>query len=331
MAEAAAVHIPVLLPEVMAALDPRPGGVYVDGTLGLGGHSEEILRRSSPNGRLIAFDWDEEALPLAKERLALFGGRFTALRRNFAEIATALAELAVTRVDGILVDIGMSSLQLESGARGFSFQRDEPLDMRMDSRRGQTAADLLAASGEEELADIFFYYGEERQARRIAAAIVAVRKKTPVRTSGELAELVAQTIPRRFHPPKIHVATKVFQALRIAVNSELENLATLLAAAPDLLSPSGRLVVISFHSLEDGLVKRAFRADDGLIEKTKHPIFAGDEEIARNPRARSARLRVAEKRGENHEKLSAQTLCVPVSPSRFHIHPGAEQIAIGFA
>ena len=298
MAEAA-VHIPVLLPEVMAALDPQPGGVYVDGTLGLGGHSEAILRRSSPSGRLIAFDWDEEALRLAKERLSCFGERLTALRRNFAEIAEALAGLAMAGVDGILVDVGMSSLQLDQGGRGFSFQRDEPLDMRMDSRRGQTAADVLAAASEEELADIFFYYGEERQARRIAAAIVETRKKSPVRSSRDLAELVARVIPRRFHPPKIHVATKIFQALRIAVNGELENLARFLATAPALLNPGGRLAVISFHSLEDGLVKRAFKASHDLIEKSKHPIFAGDEEISHNPRARSARLRVAEKIGKN--------------------------------
>jgi len=298
MAEAA-VHIPVLLSEVIAALDPQPGGVYVDGTLGLGGHGEAILRRSSPNGRLIAFDWDEEALRLAKERLSCFGERLTAQRRNFAEIAEALGELAMTGVDGILVDVGLSSLQLEQGGRGFSFQRDEPLDMRMDSRRGQTAADVLAAASEEEMADIFFYYGEERQARRIAAAIAETRKKSPVRSSRELAELVARVIPKRFHPPKVHVATKIFQALRIAVNGELENLAKFLATAPALLNPGGRLAVISFHSLEDGLVKRAFKAGHGLIEKTKHPIFPGDEEIARNPRARSARLRVAEKNGED--------------------------------
>jgi 16S rRNA (cytosine1402-N4)-methyltransferase len=328
---AAAIHTPVLLAEAMAALDPRPGGLYVDGTLGLGGHSEEILRRSSPDGRLIAFDWDEEALRLAKERLAVFGGRFTVLRRNFAELAVALAELAVTGVDGILVDVGLSSLQLESGGRGFSFQRDEPLDMRMDARRGQTAEGLLASATEEELADIFFYYGEEKQARRIAAAIAAARKKTPVRNSRELAELVAQAIPRRFHPSKIHVATKVFQALRIATNNELENLAGFLATAPALLNPGGKLAVISFHSLEDGLVKRAFRADCGLIERTKHPIFARDEEISRNPRARSARLRVAEKtekRGEDYEKLPAQMLSRTVSSSRFHVHPGMERAGI---
>lgn len=294
---ASAIHTPVLLAEVMAALNPRPGGIYVDATLGLGGHSEAVLQRSSPSGRLIAFDWDEEALRLAAERLSPFSGRVTLLRRNFAEIAEALAGLAVAGVDGILVDAGMSSLQVDQGGRGFSFQRDEPLDMRMDGRRGQTAADLLAAASETELADIFFYYGEERQARRIAKAIAEVRMKSPLRTSQELAELVAWAIPKRFHPSKIHVATKVFQALRISINNELENLARLLADAPALLNRHGRLAVISFHSLEDGLVKRTFRTAHGLAEKTKHPIGAGDDEIARNPRARSARLRVAEKNG----------------------------------
>ncbi|MDR3089092.1 MAG: 16S rRNA (cytosine(1402)-N(4))-methyltransferase RsmH [Desulfobulbaceae bacterium] len=290
-----AAHVSVLLNEAMAALAPRAGGLYVDGTLGLGGHSEEILRRSSPDGRLIAFDWDAEALRRARERLAYFGERLTIMRRNFAEIAVALAELGVSGVDGILVDIGMSSLQLEHGGRGFSFQRDEPLDMRMDTRRGQTAAALLASATENELADIFFYYGEERQARRIAEILVETRKKTPVQSSRQLAELVARAIPRRFHPPKIHVATKVFQALRIAVNGELENLASFLADAPALLNPGGRLAVIAFHSLEDGLVKRALKTNQSLAEKIKRPMCAGDEEIARNPRARSARLRVAEK------------------------------------
>ncbi|MDR0477123.1 MAG: 16S rRNA (cytosine(1402)-N(4))-methyltransferase RsmH [Desulfobulbaceae bacterium] len=303
---AEAVHTPVLLAEVMTALEPKPGGVYVDATLGLGGHSEEILRRSSPTGRLIGFEWDEEALRLAQERLAPFGERVTTLRRNFAEMADTLAGLGVAQVDGILIDAGMSSLQLDRGGRGFSFQKDEPLDMRMDSRRGQTAAALLATASEEELADIFFYYGEEKQARRIARAIAEARIKSPLQTSRELAELVARAIPRRFHPPKIHVATKTCQALRIVINGELENLARLLADAPALLNQNGKLAVISFHSLEDGLVKRAFRAGHGLSEKTKHPICAGDEEIGRNPRARSARLRVAEKtekRGEDHEKL----------------------------
>ena len=305
--ETEAIHTPVLLAEVMAALDPRPGGIYVDATLGLGGHSDEILRRSSPHGQVIAFDWDEEALRRAEERLLPFAGRLTLIRRNFAEITEALTGLAVAPVDGILVDAGMSSLQVDRGGRGFSFQRDEPLDMRMDNRRGQTAAALLATASEEELADMFFYYGEEKQARRIARAIVEVRMKSPLRTSRELAELVAGAIPRRFHPPKIHVATKVWQALRIAVNSELENLARLLADAPALLNQGGRLAVISFHSLEDGLVKRAFRTGHDLSEETKHPICAGDDEIARNPRARSAKLRVAEKtdkRGKGHEKLS---------------------------
>lgn len=293
-----AIHTPVLLAEVMAALEPQPGGVYVDATLGLGGHSEAILQRSSPNGRLIAFDWDEEALRLAKERLAPFAERVTLLRCNFAEIAEALAGLAVTQVDGILLDAGMSSLQLDQGGRGFSFQQDEPLDMRMDNRRGQSAADLLAAASEMELADIFYYYGEERQARRIARAIVESRNKSPLRTSRELAELVARAIPKRFHPTRIHVATKVFQALRISVNGELENLAGFLSDVPPLLKSNGRVAVISFHSLEDGLVKRAFRAGHGLLEKTKHPIGAKDDEIARNPRARSARLRIAEKNGK---------------------------------
>jgi 16S rRNA (cytosine1402-N4)-methyltransferase len=287
------IHRSVLLDEVLGYLTPAPGGIYVDGTLGLGGHSAAILERSAPDGRVIAFEWDEAAIALSRQRLESFGPRLTIVRRNFAELALGLEELGVAEVDGILIDIGLSSLQLDRGARGFSFQRDEPLDMRMDIRRGMTAASLLASSTEEELADIFFYYGDERQARPIAANIVKVRKKEEIRTSGQLADIVAKAVPKRFHPQRIHVATKVFQALRIAVNTELENLARILDDAVPLLKPGARFCVISFHSLEDRMVKRKFRENKQIEILTARPVVPGAQEIAENPRSRSARLRVA--------------------------------------
>lgn len=290
------IHQPVLLAEVLEFLEPRPGGVYMDGTLGLGGHTESILRSSAPDGRVVGFEWDENAISRSQARLADFGQRLTVVRRNFAEISQGLAEAGVSQLDGLLIDIGLSSLQLDMGARGFSFQVDEPLDMRMDQRREITAASILASSSEDELADIFFYYGEERQARRIAAALVQHRRQEPIVSSGQLARLVAQAIPRRFHPQKIHVATKVFQALRIAVNTELENLARILEAAPAFLKPGARMCVISFHSLEDRMVKRKFRDNPELQVLTQRPVVAGDEEVAANPRSRSAKLRVAGRR-----------------------------------
>lgn len=290
------IHLSVLPAEVLEYLDPRPGGIYMDGTLGLGGHSRSILERSAPDGRVVAFEWDEEAIRLSRERLAPYGDRLIIVRRNFAEIAEGLKEAGVAQLDGLLIDIGLSSLQLDQGQRGFSFQRDEPLDMRMDNRRGVTAASIIARAGEEELADIFYYYGDERQARRIAAEVVQQRKLEPILTSRQLAGVVAKAVPRRFHPQKIHVATKVFQALRIAVNTELENLATILEAAPPLLKPGARMCVISFHSLEDRMVKRKFREIDEYEVLTSRPVMAGEEEVAVNPRSRSARLRVARRR-----------------------------------
>ena len=269
----------------------------MDATLGLGGHTEQILARSTPTGRVIAFDWDLRAIDLAKERLASFRDRLTFVHRSYAEIELGLAQAGVTKVDGILLDLGLSSLQLDSSVedvgRGFSFQGKEPLDMRMDQRTTRTAAELINNATEQELADIFYYYGEEKQARRIAAQLVKARKKTRFETTDQLAELVARAIPRRFHPWKIHVATRVFQAVRIAVNQELENLATLLKKAPSLLNPGARLCIISFHSLEDRLVKWGFRNDPCWEILTKKPVLPGRDEARANPRARSAKLRVA--------------------------------------
>ncbi|MEN8135976.1 MAG: 16S rRNA (cytosine(1402)-N(4))-methyltransferase RsmH [Thermodesulfobacteriota bacterium] len=288
-------HVSVLLPEVLELLQPRSGGVYVDGNLGLGGHASAVLERSSPDGRLIGLDWDDRALTLARKNLVEYGERATCIRSNFAEIKAVLADLGLEKVDGILLDLGLSSLQLDAGERGFSFRGSESLDMRMDDRSLETAADLLNKLSKDDLADIFYHYGEERQARPIAAAIVEGRIKQQFTTTDQLVATVERAIPRRFHPRKIHVATKVFQALRIAVNRELDNLVKILEVGSELLQPGGRFCVISFHSLEDRLVKRAFAKDQRLQVITKRPVRPTEEECQQNPRARSAKLRVAER------------------------------------
>ncbi|NOR25313.1 MAG: 16S rRNA (cytosine(1402)-N(4))-methyltransferase RsmH [Desulforhopalus sp.] len=280
----------------MHYLAPETGKVYVDGTLGLGGHTAAILSASEPDGRVIAFEWDDHALQHAMNRLAGFKDRLTIVQRNFAELAAGLEEVGVREIDGLLIDIGVSSLQLDMGERGFSFQRDEFLDMRMDSRGETTAQSILATGSEQELADIFFYYGEERQARPIASAIVEHRKKEDILTTKQLVRIVAHAVPKRFHPKRIHVATKVFQALRIAVNTELENLARILDDAVRFLKPGANFCVISFHSLEDRIVKRKFKNNELLEVLTGKPVMSSPEEIAANPRSRSARLRVARKR-----------------------------------
>lgn len=290
------IHRSVLLDECLHFLDPQPGGLYVDGTLGLGGHSEGILARSGPDGRVIAFEWDASAIERSTVRLQPYAARLAVIRRNFAELAVGLDELGVREIDGLLIDIGLSSLQLDIGERGFSFQRDEILDMRMDNRRKSSAREILAGCSEQELADIFFYYGEERQARPIAAAICRYRAGQKIETTGQLVSIVAQAVPRRFHPKKIHVATKVFQALRIAVNTELENLATILDDGVRYLKPGAKFCVISFHSLEDRIVKRKFAGNDLLDVLTTKPVTPSAEEVAANPRSRSARLRVARKK-----------------------------------
>ncbi len=271
------------------------GGIYMDGTLGLGGHTREILKRSAPDGQVVAFEWDEQAIDKSWKNIGEYRSRLTIIRRNFAEVDVGLAEAGHNRVDGILIDVGLSSLQLDIGERGFSFQKDEPLDMRMDQRREKTAQSIIGSATEKELADIFYYYGEEKQSRRIAARLVEERGRGAIRTSGQLAELVGRAIPRRFHPPRIHVATRVFQALRIAVNDELTNLAVILDKASDHLVAGGRFCVICFHSLEDRMVKRKLAANDKFSVITRKPIMPSNHEINANPRSRSARLRVAER------------------------------------
>ncbi|MBU4177361.1 MAG: 16S rRNA (cytosine(1402)-N(4))-methyltransferase RsmH [Desulfurivibrionaceae bacterium] len=286
-------HLPVMLEEVVTCLAPVDGGVYVDGNLGLGGHTERILEVCGPTGRVVGFDWDAAALTLAQERLARFSGRVRFVHENFSSIKETLMEFGIGTIDGLLLDLGLSSLQLDASGRGFSFKGSEPLDMRMDQRQATTAAELVNEASEEELADIFFYYGEERQARRIAEEIVGARRKEKIVSTDQLVALVDQAIPKRFHPKKIHVATKVFQALRIAVNRELDSLERILADGATLLAPGARFCVISFHSLEDRLVKQAFRENPLLEVVTPKPLTPGRAECLRNPRARSAKLRVA--------------------------------------
>lgn len=288
-----ALHVPVLLDEVLAWLQPRQDGLYVDGTLGLGGHGGAILEQSSPTGRLIGFEWDEDAAGKAAAQLAPYAERLRIVRASYADLVPELARLEVGQVDGLLADLGVSSLQLDRAERGFSFRTESELDMRMDRRNPTTAASLVARLSEEQLADIFYHYGEERQARRIARFLVQARQEEPVTTTGRLAAIVAEAVPRKYHPQKVHVATKVFQALRIAVNSELDNLTRLLATAPDVLKKGARICIITFHSLEDRIVKQTFAQNHAYRVLTKRPIEPSAEEKVRNPRARSAKLRVA--------------------------------------
>jgi len=285
--------------EVLALLACRPGGLYVDGTVGGGGHAAAILEASSPGGRLIGLDQDPEAIARAARVLEPFGDRVQLVQENFARLAEVLAERGVAAVDGIVLDLGISLDQLESSGRGFSFRREEPLDMRMDPRGETTAADLLARLGEEELADLFHGYGEERHARRIARAIIRERPRRPLRTTADLVRLLFAATPGGRHG-RIHPATRVFMALRIAVNRELERLEAFLDRVPGLLRPGGRVCILAFHSLEDRIVKQRFRTLAGRREApgplailTRRPLRPQPEEIAANPLARSARLRAA--------------------------------------
>jgi 16S rRNA (cytosine1402-N4)-methyltransferase len=283
-------HEPVMVEEVCYFL-LRGEGVYVDATVGGGGHARAILERLGPSSMLVGIDRDEEALDVARKTLAPFASRVRLVHERFSRLRDVLALFGLRRVRGILFDLGVSSWQLERGERGFSFRREGPLDMRMDTSWGKTAFDLLHTLSEDELAELFFRFGEEQYARRIARAIVRYRKKKPITTTTELSELVACVAPRR----RIHPATRVFLALRIVVNDELGELERALVQLPELLEEGGRVVVLSYHSLEDRLVKRHFRQSSSLQEVTKKPVFPSPEEVRRNPRARSARLRAAEK------------------------------------
>ncbi|MFC1843499.1 16S rRNA (cytosine(1402)-N(4))-methyltransferase RsmH [Thermodesulfobacteriota bacterium] len=291
------IHIPVLLDETIQLLAPVDGGIYVDGTLGLGGHTEKILQTCGPSGRVIGFEWDDNALELATKRLAPFGLRFSSQHRSYSEIMDGLTEMKIKRVDGLILDLGVSSLQFDNQTRGFSFQTDGPLDMRMDKRRHTTAEAIINNFSKDDLADIIYYFGEERQARRIAEHIVAERKKEQISTTSHLARIISRAIPRKYHPRKIHVATKSFQALRIAVNKELDNLSIFLDTVTKVLKPGGRVCIITFHSLEDRLVKWKYKDNPLLHILTKKPVTPSSEEINSNPRARSAKLRAAYMKG----------------------------------
>jgi 16S rRNA (cytosine1402-N4)-methyltransferase len=298
MTEPQARHVPVLYQDAMDFLNVRPSGTYVDCTLGLAGHAEGIVRRLGPAGRLIGFDRDPEALELARarlERVCAEMGSAAPQVKLIGEAFSGIAEHVEPKsVDGILADFGVSSLQFDEARRGFSFQADGPVDMRMDTRLGLTAGQVVNGMSERELANLIYEYGEERRSRTVARAIVRGRQIT---STAQLARVVASAAP----PMKfgqIHPATRTFQALRIYVNQELDEIKKLFETAPNLIKPSGRLVVISFHSLEDRIAKDNFRAGAGQgIWKvlTKKPVTAGDEEVERNPRSRSAKLRAAER------------------------------------
>lgn len=306
-------HVPVLYQEILFYLRPYPGGKYIDGTIGAGGHSAGLLEGSAPDGKVLGLDRDAEAIEFSRQRLGSAGNRLTLVQTSFAEMDQVARRNGFADVDGILIDLGLSSRQLASAERGFSFRLDGPLDMRFDTSSGVTAAELLNTLDETALAEIFRNYGELRQNRKVARAIVEHR---PFRTTRQLAEFIAQLDTKERHrgsSGRIHPATRVFQALRIAVNEELVALRKVLPAAVDLLRPGGRLAAISFHSLEDRMVKQFIREQSRdcvcppelpvckcetqpiLRPVTKKVIKATDEEIARNPRSRSARLRIAER------------------------------------
>ena len=305
-------HISVLLNECIENLNIKPDGVYVDGTLGLGGHSYEIASRLT-TGRLIGIDRDETAIARAGERLAPFAGKITLVHGNFSDTASILDDLGIDAVDGMLFDLGVSSPQLDEAERGFSYMNDAPLDMRMDRSEGLTAYDVVNDYSADRLNRIFWDYGEERYARRISAAIVAAREKKPVETTFELVDIIKGALPAAALREKQHPAKRCFQAIRIAVNDELGAISALMDTAPDKLKTGGRLCVISFHSLEDRIVKSGIAAREngctcpreapictcGFIKTLKSvcrkPILPGADEIERNPRARSAKLRVAER------------------------------------
>ena len=290
-------HVPVMTAEVLQHLRPEQGGLFVDCTVGLGGHSRALLEAGAT--RVIGLDRDLDALARAGETLAPWGDRVELVHADYRAIAEVLDSRRIATVDGALADLGVSSMQFDTPGRGFSFQRDEPLDMRMDRSQGETAADFVARATESELADTIFQYGEERFSRRIARALVETRRAAPVSSTAQLAAIVRRSIPRRGYM-RIDPATRTFQALRIWVNRELDGLDRFLEAAASRLRAGARLAVITFHSLEDRIVKHTLRAlqqrDAALVKVlTKKPLIPAEDEVQRNPRARSAKLRVAER------------------------------------
>lgn len=298
------IHRAVLVDEVVRHLLSRPEGVYIDGTVGAGGHAEAILKKLGEKGRLLGIDRDEEILNLAEKRLEPFRERILFHHGSYEDLEQACDLLGTRQVDGILLDLGISSFQVDSAGRGFSFAKEADLDMRMDRSDSMadavTAGEIVQKSSERELEKILRELGEEPFARKIAGAIVEERRLRPIETTTALAALVAKTVPRRAWPRRIHPATRTFQALRIAVNRELDRLTAFLENVPAHLAPGGRLVILSYHSLEDRIVKQSFvrREREGIFKRlTKKPIRAGEAEIAENPRARSVRMRAVEKMG----------------------------------
>jgi len=306
-------HTPVLLNETLEHLRCAPGQTYVDGTVGGGGHGRAILERTAPDGRLIGIDWDDHALARAESALKAYGDRIFLVRDSFARLSAILGELGIPGVDGILLDLGLSSFHVDDPGRGFSFTRPGPLDMRMDTRGALTAAELVNTLSERELADLLYRLGEERESRRVARILVRARAEAPIASTDRLAALVVAAMPPARRPRLRHPATRTFLALRLAVNRELEQLQTFLDSALHCLQPGGRLAIISFHSLEDRLVKQTFARWARTCQCPPHqpacrcggkalvrpvvrkPILPTSEEVGLNPRARSARLRVVEK------------------------------------
>ena len=294
------VHIPVLAEEICDWLEPKPGGVYVDCTLGIGGTSLKILEKSGKNAHIICLDRDPEALALAKENLAQYGSFVNIFNGNYSHIVDFVHQAGFEKVDGVVFDLGVSSLQLDKAERGFSFSSDGPLDMRMNQTQGPRAADLVNCLPEKELADLFFVCGEERFSRRIARAIVQSRESFALDTTQALVAVIKGAVPQAYRRGRIHCATRTFQALRIRVNQELDLLQPALQDAVSLLKEGGRLCVVAFHSLEDRIVKHTFRAlakseFPTITILTKRPVTAGEDEIQQNPRARSAKLRVIQR------------------------------------
>ncbi len=297
MAHSCPVHVPVLLDEILRWAAPRPGAVIVDGTLGGGGHTRALAERVGPNGSVIALDRDPAALAAAEDRLAGLPVRL--IHANFCDLPEVLQALEIREVDGVVLDLGVSSDQLADAERGFSFSAEGPLDLRFDPTAGEPAWRLVNRLSAEHLAELIYRYGEERHSRRIAQAIVQRRSKGPIHSALELADLVRRCVPAARGGHRIDSATRTFQALRIAVNDELKSLEIALRRTPDCLRPGGRMAVISFHSLEDRRVKEAFRDDPRYEVLTRKPVRPNPQEVAANPRARSAKLRVAARLGRD--------------------------------
>ena len=312
-------HIPIMLNQVIEGLDIKPDGIYVDGTLGGGGHSYEIAKRLVSGGRLIGIDQDEAAIKAAGARLSGFGDRVTIVRSNYAQMVSVLQSLGIEQVDGILLDLGVSSHQLDNAERGFSYMEDAPLDMRMDRRQEKTARDIVNYYSQAELTRIIREYGEDKFAAKIAAKIMASRENKPIETTGELAEIIKSAIPMKYRLTGGHPAKRTFQAIRIELNRELGVLEESIEGMLDILSDGGRMAVITFHSLEDRIVKTAFRKAEspcscpsdfpicvcgkkskGFVVSRK-PVVPSDEEMERNPRAKSSKLRIFVRKREDNE------------------------------